>query len=229
MSEAKSPNNRYTKSQHAHYDKLARTGAMNEDNHGAHNDNPDYWDILVGGTEEGWSDKIGLDFGCGCGRNVINMVPRFRRFDGVDISSGLVEQARSSLLSKYDPDRFRLHTCNGVDLGGLPDGEYDWVMSTIVLQHICVWSIRMGYLKEFFRVMKAGGTLSIQMRYGDKKKAVDYYHDNIKSDLQNVVVGDPDDLIEDLKEAGFERIVTRIRDGWSDHSQWIYARAHKPL
>jgi tRNA1(Val) A37 N6-methylase TrmN6 len=61
-------------------------GGMNRENHMFHNNNPEYWSILVKDTEDpSFKNKIGLDFGCGCGRNILNLHDRFLKFDGVDI------------------------------------------------------------------------------------------------------------------------------------------------
>ena len=75
--------NGYTSMQRSYYESTA--DVMNEQNHMFHNANRDYWDILVADTQTGFRDKVGLDFGCGCGRNVMNVWNRFRRMDGVDI------------------------------------------------------------------------------------------------------------------------------------------------
>ena len=57
--------NPYTQMQLHHYETTA--DLMNVENHRVHNGNPDYWDILVRDTESDFRDKVGLDFGCGCG------------------------------------------------------------------------------------------------------------------------------------------------------------------
>ena len=45
-------------------------------NHEEHNSNPNYWDILLSDLKdkELWKGKKALDFACGKGRNVINML-----------------------------------------------------------------------------------------------------------------------------------------------------------
>ena len=45
-------------------------------NHEEHNDNPNYFSQLlkkISGDPEKWTNKTALDFGCGKGRNVINL------------------------------------------------------------------------------------------------------------------------------------------------------------
>ena len=110
--------NPYTQMQVDYYESTA--DLMNQENHRIHNGNQDYWDILVGDTESGYRHKVGLDFGCGCGRNVQNLWWRFRRMDGVDLSFGNLVHANENLREVgATPDRFRLHQANGVDLSNL--------------------------------------------------------------------------------------------------------------
>ena len=216
-----------------YYDNEGITGNMNKENHSVHNDNPDYWNILVKDTEnEEFKSKIGLDFGCGCGRNVMNLIKRFKRMDGVDISPYLVQQTIENLKS-MNAENFKIYTCDGVSLNTIPDNEYDFVMSTIVLQHICVYDIRLHYLEEFYRVMRSGGILSFQMGFGPGHQSCVNYIDNFydakgTNSCCDVRVISPQQIIDDLFKIGFVDITYQICNSWSDsHSQWIYIRAIK--
>jgi len=220
--------------QEKYYDNEGSTGNMNRVNHRNHNNNPEYWSILVKDTESGFNDKIGLDFGCGCGRNVINLANRFKRFDGVDISLELVNTSRNNLsIIGYSEPKVNFYKCNGVSLDILPSNIYDFIMSTIVLQHICVHEIRFNYFKEFFRIMKSGGLLSFQMGFGAKDKSVSYYDNYYEATSTNsgcdVRIENPSHLTSDLEKIGFINIGYVIRDAWDDsHSNWIYVKAYKP-
>ena len=137
-------------------------------------------------TESEYRDKVGLDFGCGCGRNVQNLWWRFKRMDGVDLSFGNLVHAHENLVSVgCPPDRYRLFQANGVDLGNLASDEYDFVMSTIVMQHIAVYDIRFQYLMEFFRVLRPGGLLSFQMGYGEGYGKAGYYDNHYDAESTN--------------------------------------------
>ena len=51
------------------------TDQMKIQNHRQHDSNPDYWNKLLSPLlETNWSDKTVLEFGCGCGRNLDNIL-----------------------------------------------------------------------------------------------------------------------------------------------------------
>ena len=207
---------------------------MNVENHRGHNANPDYWDILVRDTESAYRDKVGLDFGCGCGRSLQNLWWRFRRMDGVDLSFGNLAHAHEHLVSVGCPaDRYQLFQANGVDLGNLASDEYDFVMSTIVLQHIAVYDIRFQYLQEFFRVMAPGGLLSFQMGFGGGYGKAGYYENHYDTEsttsFHDTLVTHPGQIRADLELIGFVDLWHTIRPSFDDgHPNWIYVKAYKP-
>lgn len=231
-----SPSNKYTQMQKTYYDNEGKTGNMNRENHRGHNNNPNYWNILISDTiDPSYKDKIGLDFGCGCGRNVMNLVNRFKKMEGVDISNQLVKQSIINLANMdVDSSKFGFYTCSGTSLDIFEDNRYDFIMSTIVLQHICVYSIRFSYLKEFFRIMKSGGLLSFQMGYGEGHfNTRDYYEDYYEAENTNsgcdVRVTDPSQVVGDLEKIGFVDITYEITPSFSDyHLHWIFVKARKP-
>ncbi len=222
--------------QKTYYDNEGKTGNMNKENHCQHNNNPNYWTILVSDTlNEEYKNKKGLDFGCGCGRNVINLVDRMKRMDGVDISPELVKTCMKNLAELgYDNNKTSFYTCSGVSLDIFDDNTYDFIMSTIVLQHICVYTIRYNYLSEFFRIMKSGGLLSFQMGFGNGHfNTKDYYEDYYDATCTNsgcdVRITDPSQIVEDLKKIGFVNISFQITESFSDfHTEWIFVKAYKP-
>jgi ubiquinone/menaquinone biosynthesis C-methylase UbiE len=227
--------NKYTIMQKTYYDNEGITGNMNKQNHMIHNGNPDYWNILVKDTEDPeYRNKIGLDFACGCGRNVLNIYKRFKRMDGVDISPELIKECEKNFDNfDVDRDRYNFLTCNGVSLNVIQDNTYDFIMSTIALQHICVHDIRFNYLNEFFRVMKSGGVLSFQMGFGTQHPNTRDYYDNYydatgTNSACDVRVTDPNNIVDELTSIGFSNITYIIRPAWDDlHGEWIFVRAEK--
>lgn len=224
----------YTKMQKAFYE--AETPIMAQMNHRHHDANPDYYGILLQPLSQGdWSKKRVLDFGCGCGRNVMNMLSnRFnlKEAHGCDISSNNIEYCKK-LLTDQNYKNFNFFVTNGNDLGSAQDGHYDFIMSTIVLQHICVYSIRRKILEHMYRALSTNGIISIQMGYGHSHpNTAEYYDEAIHASVTNsghdVRVTDPNQLIKDFQEIGFKNIETIVRPSFADsHSEWIFVKATK--
>lgn len=208
-------------------------------NHPEHNSNPDYWNILLGDlrNKNNFVGKSALDFGCGKGRNVSNMrnLCDFERIDGVDLSQNNIDYCN---LTKDVKNNF--YKNNGLDINCIVENEkYDFVMSTIVLQHVCVYEIRYNLLKEIYRLLKKDGIFSFQMGYGESNeyqndaKITNYYENNYYALNSNgtfdVRVNSPNELIKDLENIGFYNISYNIKKSWEDggHLEWIYVRAQK--
>lgn len=212
-----------------------------KNNHSEHNDNPDYWNLLLLGMSdhpEDWKDKSALDFGCGQGRNVIHMraAAPFKKVDGVDISSKNCEVARYNTQQVFGNDDSTWYTNNGYDLNTINDGIYDLVISTITLQHICVYKIRHNLLKEIFRVLKPGGTFSFQMGYGEgHQNTVDYISNKWDAQGTNsfcdVKVKDEQEVLFELNWIGFENCKATIVSSrrLDSHNQWIFIKCNKPI
>lgn len=226
-----SSDNPYSKMQKAHYEGIAPHWGP----YLHHNDNPDYWAILLAPLGSGdWAGKYALDFGSGQGRNIVNMLKmsNIERADGCDISPSNNMIVKEKL--KNHSGRFELFDVNGIELNGVPSGTYDFVMSTVVLQHICVHSIRMSIMKDIFRVLKDGGIFNFQMGYGGKPgwKTTGYYDDLLEASDTNgaldVSISDPKPLLDDLASIGFKDVTFQIRPPWDDdHVNWIYVKAVK--
>jgi ubiquinone/menaquinone biosynthesis C-methylase UbiE len=208
-------------------------------NHEEHNSNEDYWNILLGDlkNKENWNGKVGLDFACGKGRNITNMLNLcdWHRVDGIDLSTGNIDYNKET----YKNQNSNWYANNGVDVSELKDDEYDFIMSTIALQHIPVYDIRKSLITDLFRTLKPGGVFSFQMGYG--KDLIDVngrprssYFDNSYDAAQtngeyDVRVQNEEELIKDMEGIGFKNVTIEIRDSWSDigHPQWIYVRCEK--
>lgn len=213
--------------------------AIGTGNHPEHNPNPKYWDLLLGdikSSPEEWEGKKALDFGCGKGRNVTNLLSlaNWERVDGIDISATNVESCKN----EYANLNSNFYKNNGEDLSDLNDNEYDFAMSTIVFQHICVHELRYKLKKEIYRVLKPNGLFSFQMGYGDisftgHTKPRDYFDNGYDAENSNgsndVRVTNVDSLIQDLSEIGFKDITYSIEEPWEDtgHPNWIYVKCFK--
>jgi ubiquinone/menaquinone biosynthesis C-methylase UbiE len=224
--------NKYTQMQKNQYN-------SGTSNHLEHNDNPDYWNILLGDLKfaEKWKNKNALDFACGKGRNITNLLSicEWNRVDGVDISVSNIEYNKK----KYVNQNSNWYCNNGVDVSDLNDNEYDFIMSTIALQHIPVYDIRKSLIQDLLRTLKSGGLFSFQMGYGDGLDSPigprSSYYDNTyaasgTNSIHDVRVNNESDIVNDLEDIGYVNITTKISKSYSDkgHVYWIYVKAYKP-
>lgn len=102
-----------------------------------------------------------LDVCCGPGRMVARMRKHFKAVDGVDIAPRLLQVAQE----KNPKSKF--FESSGSDLGNAPSDSYDFVYSTIALQHIAVHSVRKQIFSHIRRVLKVGGKFTLQLAYLD--------------------------------------------------------------
>tara|TARA_R110000824_G_C15210608_1_gene676558 strand:- start:1535 stop:2221 length:687 start_codon:yes stop_codon:yes gene_type:complete len=209
-------------------------------NHEEHNRNPDYFDILlhpITSSPKNWAQKVALDFGCGKGRNVTNLLElaNWKRVDGVDISEKNINYCKTTHSSQDSS----FYKNNGVSLKGLNDHSYHFIMSTIVFQHIPVREMRINLKKEIYRLLKKEGTFSFQMGHGNSiNPSYNHspYHTNAFNSKGSNGACDvqitPESeklLMEDLNSIGFKDINHKIRKSFSDrsHENWIYVNCKK--
>jgi SAM-dependent methyltransferase len=100
-----------------------------------------------------------LDFGCGPGRLSQALTDHFERVDGVDISPSMIELARGF---NRRPDRCEYHVLGGDDLQLFPNGSFDFIYTTMTLQHLKPRYTK-RYLTEFLRVLRPDGLLIFQL------------------------------------------------------------------
>ncbi|MGI8820647.1 MAG: class I SAM-dependent methyltransferase [Chthoniobacterales bacterium] len=100
-----------------------------------------------------------LDFGCGVGRLSQALARRFDRVCGVDISPTMIENAQK--LNRHgDKCRYFLNPNEHLQL--FPDGQFTFIYSNVVLQHIPP-QISRAYLAEFARLARPGGLVVFQL------------------------------------------------------------------
>ncbi len=119
-------------------------------------------DVALADTTRRWPalrrDRC-LDFGCGVGRLTQALADRFTRADGVDISATMVE-----LAGRYNRhgDRCVYHVNTQPDLSLFSPSTFDFVFSTIVLQHNPP-DVAAGYIAEFVRLLTPDGIAVFDM------------------------------------------------------------------
>lgn len=223
--------NKYTHMQKRTYDKDAELWSISKPDYVVgsfhqHNDWPGYEYLFR--SIDNMKEKIGLDFACGPGRNLVKYQHRFQRLDGIDLSPINIEKARQYLDNNGIYDN-KLYVSNGIDCNTVESDTYDVVMSTIALQHICVYDIRFSIMTDIYRVLKTGGVFTAQMGYGHPSpRTVDYYANYYDATGTNrecdVCISDATQLKNDLQKIGFKNFTYIIdRTGPGDvHPNWIY-------
>jgi SAM-dependent methyltransferase len=110
------------------------------------------------GLVEGDNGRV-LDFGCGIGRLSRALRSYFSQVYGLDISAEMIRLAK-----EYTPScEFLLNQSDNLNL--FQDDFFDFVYSSIVLQHQATKEAVQCYIKEFVRVAKPNGTIVFQMPY----------------------------------------------------------------
>lgn len=100
-----------------------------------------------------------LDFGCGVGRLTQALAQHVDEVDGVDISPSMVAHAQQ--LNRW-PHKCRYHVNCRSDLQVFPDDHFDFIYSSITLQHIEP-SFAKLYIREFIRVLRPKGVAVFQV------------------------------------------------------------------
>jgi SAM-dependent methyltransferase len=134
------------------------------------------WDIAVSTVYDNWrlicsyevqkylqtfkNNPRVMELGCGLGR-ILKYLSQFKDLSltGYDISPNMIEGAKEILKN----DNVSLRIADG-NLGA--DGEFDFVYSFLVFQHMPTKAIVQGNLKEIYRVLNKDGLTRIQTHKG---------------------------------------------------------------
>jgi SAM-dependent methyltransferase len=115
-------------------------------------------DVIAGWTE--LRDSTLLDFGCGIGRVGAALAPRVREIVGVDVSAGMIEQARAR--TDGIPN-LRFQVTDGADSRAFGDDVFDLILAIDSFPFL----VRAGedvmrdQLEEFARLLRPGGELLV--------------------------------------------------------------------
>ncbi|MEO6457178.1 MAG: class I SAM-dependent methyltransferase [Chloroflexia bacterium] len=103
-----------------------------------------------------------LDFGCGVGRNTRAMSSRFEECVGVDISSEMVSRA---IRLNADRGNCKFIVNVAPELRQFQSSTFDFVYSSLVLQHLPSRTMARQYIVEFLRIIRPGGLVVFQLPY----------------------------------------------------------------
>jgi cyclopropane fatty-acyl-phospholipid synthase-like methyltransferase len=155
-----------------------------------------------------------LEIGCGMGRLVKPLAARVARVVGVDLSDEMLRRARDYCGGL--PNVLLRSTEGRLDF--LSDGEFDFVFSHIVFQHLPRKTYAERYFREAFRVLAPGGTFRVQVDGRSRQVFRRWIADSWSG-----VVFSARELARRLERCGFR--VTEIRGAGT---QYLRATAVKP-
>lgn len=182
---------------------------------------------------------IALDFACGMGRMMNRFSTIFQTVDGVDLSSANVSYADRYLKENGNSsEKFNLYQSSGMGVEIGKTEHYDFIYSTIALQHICVYDIRLNIFKDLFTLLKPGGSCCFQMGFG-WDNGIHWFSNNFtaRSTNSGADVSIPHDshlesIREDFEKIGFKSIkfVKKLSPhptGNNYHPIWLFIHMEK--
>lgn len=124
--------------------------------------------ILAKATGEvvGWLQDTGLlrqdadvlDLGCGFGRVAAALAPRCRSVLGLDVSAGMVAEARRRHARLANA---RFETTPGRDLAALPSAAFDLVLAVDSFPYIVQAGLAPGHISGIARALRPGSVLAV--------------------------------------------------------------------
>ena len=121
-------------------------------------------------------DRDAVEIGCGIGRFVRALAPRCRSVTGLDVSAGMIAEARLRCAALGNVTLLRT---DGTDLSSIPDGSADFVLASDVFPYLVSagGGLAERHVSEAARVLRPGGSLAI-LNYS--------YRGDVSRDLSNI-------------------------------------------
>jgi 2-polyprenyl-3-methyl-5-hydroxy-6-metoxy-1,4-benzoquinol methylase len=180
-----------------------------------------------------------LDFACGMGRMMHRMQKHFRVVDGVDLSKNNLKHAVNYLTERgISNEKYSLFLSEGIGVKEI-NKKYDFIYSTIALQHISAHSIRTKIFKDLNSLLKDGGFCCFQMGFGWDNK-IHWFDNNYVARSTNggcdVTIPNSnhlDSITKDFEAMGFKdiryefKISPHPQIGSTYHPIWIFIHMKK--
>jgi SAM-dependent methyltransferase len=180
-----------------------------------------------------------LDFGCGMGRMICRMLRRFEYVDGADLMETNLRHAERYLREQREGiSPCKLFKTSGLGCEIEIPYKYDFIYSTICLQHIPVHRIRFQIFADLCSLLNEGGAACFQMGFG-MDNGVHWFDNEYGADASNagLDVSIPDEshfrvIEQDLKAARFSIVDFAIKpsphpDLRGYHTHWIFIHVRK--
>lgn len=106
------------------------------------------------------SRSASFELGCGVGRITRALAGHFAQSTGIDISTAMIVRARDM---NADRPNCLWEVNAEADLRAFGEGQFDLVLSFIVLQHVPDRTVISSYLREMVRILAPGGALIVQI------------------------------------------------------------------
>jgi len=103
-----------------------------------------------------------LDWGCGSGRFLRFIKDKKIRYFGVDISSGLLKEAKKEFVSMIENEKAHF-ICSDLEALNFPASFFDCVFMIASFHHLPDEETRLKLLKTLHKEMKVGGKLVISV------------------------------------------------------------------
>lgn len=154
-----------------------------------------------------------LEIGCGIGRLLKPLARRVANVIGVDISSEMVQKARSRLAEFAN---VRIHKTGG-DLSFVDASSVDYCFSFVVFQHIPDKELIFDYFKETSRILREGGIFRFQINQRPEK----FMESHLAGTWDGVGL-EHVEVVAYLEKAGF-----KILDTWGEMTHYAWYTAEK--
>ncbi|MFV3128424.1 class I SAM-dependent DNA methyltransferase [Niveispirillum sp. KHB5.9] len=173
-----------------------------------------------------WAHLSGLnvlEIGCGTGRHTVKLARAGNRVTGIDLSPGMLEQARAKLAG-YPVTLVQGDVMAGTDI---PGGPFDAAMTALVIEHI-------GNLTGFFTRVKAllkpGAAFYISEIHPDRTAAGTFAHFKDEHGQEVALAGYPHSaadvedavrtaglMVEDSRDVPGNAALAALNPKWERH------------